>query len=76
MDFGETGYTEEGFQQYCDWWGVYVLQTNDEEPASQVYADYKDRWSIETYHKHIKNDADFNALKVKDYYVQKGFEAH
>ena len=74
MDFGETGYTEEGYQQYCDWWGVYVLQTNDKEPASQVYADYKDRWSIETYNNYIKNDADFNALKMQDYYVQKGFD--
>lgn len=53
---------------------MYVLQTNDEEPASQVYADYKDRWSIETYHNYIKNDTDFNALKMQDYDVQKRFD--
>lgn len=54
-------------------WDLSFL-TNDEEPASQVYADYKDRWSIETYHNYIKNDADFNALKMQDYDVQKRFD--
>ena len=32
------------------------------------------RWSIETYNNYIKNDADFNDLKLQDYYVQHGFD--
>lgn len=74
MDLNEEGYTEENYKEYCDWWGVYFLQTNTDENPAEVYADYKDRWSIETYNNYIKNDAGFNALKIQDYYVQKGFD--
>lgn len=71
---GEEGYTEEKYNEYCEWWGVYFLQTNSPETPAEIYADYKNRWSIETYNNYIKNDAGFNALKMQNYYVQKGFD--
>lgn len=74
MDSGENNYTQEKYNKYCDWWGVYFLQTNTDETADLVYADYKDRWSIETYNNYIKNDAHFNNLKLQDYYVDHGFD--
>ena len=74
MDLGENKYTQEGYEKHCDWWGVYILQTNTEEPASEVYSDYKSRWGIETYNNYVKNDADFNGLKFQSYYEQRGFD--
>jgi hypothetical protein len=74
MDMGENNYTQENYDKYCDWWGVYFLQTTSRDPASVVYSDYKGRWSIETYNNYVKNDADFNDLKIQDYYVQHGFD--
>ena len=74
IDLGEEGYTKEKYDEYCDWWGVYVLQDTTEQAASQVYSDYKDRWSIETYNNYVKNDADFNDLKNQDYYCAHGFD--
>jgi hypothetical protein len=70
----ETGYTQEHYEKYCDWWGVYVLQDTTGQAASAVYSDYKSRWSIETYNNYIKNDADFNDLKNQDYYCAHGFD--
>ena len=70
MDMGENNYTQENYDKYCDWWGVYFLQTTSRDPAPVVYSDYKGRWSIETYNNYVKNDADFNDLKIQDYYVQ------
>ena len=74
IDLGETGYTQEKYDQYCDWWGVYVLQTTTEDSAAVVFSEYKARWSLETYNNYIKNDADFNNLKIQDYYTQHGFD--
>lgn len=74
MDEGEDGYTQENYDKYCDWWGVYFLQTNTDETAAEVYSDYKRRWSIETYNNYIRNDADFNDLKFQGYYEQRGFD--
>ena len=74
MDLGENKYTQEGYDKHCDWWGVYILQTNTVEPASEVYSDYKSRWGIETYNNYVKNDADFNGLKFQSYYEQRGFD--
>jgi len=74
IDLEEEGYTQENYRKYCDWWGVYVLQDTTGQPASQVYSDYKDRWSIETYNNYVKNDADFNDLKLQDYYCAHGFD--
>ena len=74
MDLGEVKYTQEGYDKYCDWWGVYILQTTADEPASEVFADYKSRWGIETYNNYVKNDAGFTGLKFQDYYEQRGFD--
>lgn len=74
MDQEERGYTQENYDKYSEWWGVYFLQTTTAETASEVYADYKGRWSIETYNNYVKNDADFNDLKFQGYYEQHGFD--
>ena len=74
IDFGENNYTLAKYEKFCDWWGVYFLQTTTTETAAEVYADYKARWSIETFNNYIKNDADFNGLKIQDYYVAHGFD--
>lgn len=74
MDAGENNYTQEKYDKFCDWWGVYFLQTNTDESADKVYTDYKDRWSIETFNNYIKNDAHFNNLKLQDYYIDHGFD--
>lgn len=74
IDQGESGYTQENYKKFCDWWGVYFLQTTSDESAANVYGDYKGRWSIETFNNYIKNDAGFNDLKLQDYYVQHGFD--
>ena len=74
MDLGENNYTQENYEKFRDWWGVYFLQTTSDEPASDVYSDYKARWSIETFNNYIKNDANFNDLKIQDYYIEHGFD--
>lgn len=74
MDAGESNYTQEKYDQYCEWWGVYFLETTAPDPASDIYSDYKGRWSIETYNNYIKNYGDFNDLKVQDYYIQHGLD--
>ncbi|MBR0284536.1 MAG: hypothetical protein IJQ78_04920, partial [Selenomonadaceae bacterium] len=65
---------QEEYARFRDWWGVYFLQTTTTSSASEVYSDYKNRWSIETFNNYIKNDADFNNLKIQDYYVEHGFD--
>ena len=74
MDLEETGYTQEGYDKYCEWWGVYVFETNSLEPADAIFRSYKKRWGIETYNNYIKNYADFNDLKMQDYYHAQGFD--
>ena len=74
MAEGQASCSQEQYDEICEWWGVYFLQTTSNESAPEVYADYKDRWSIETFNNYIKNDADFNDLKIQDYYVQRGFD--
>ena len=74
MDAEDNNYTQENYDKYSEWWGVYVLQTTTKDPAHVVYSDYKSRWSIETYNNYIKNDAGFNFLKIQDYYIQRGFD--
>lgn len=74
MEAGEKSHTQENYDKYCDWWGVYFLQTTAPDPAPVIYSDYKGRWAIETYNNYVKNDASFNDLKLQDYYVQHGFD--
>ena len=66
--------TQEGYDKYCEWWGVYVFETNSLEPADAIFRSYKKRWGIETYNNYIKNYADFNDLKMQDYYHAHGFD--
>ncbi|WP_455120780.1 transposase [Scardovia wiggsiae] len=73
MDAGENNYTQENYDKFCDWWGVYFLQTTAPDSAPAVYSDYKGRWDIETYNNYIKNEADFNDLKLQEYYNIQGF---
>ena len=74
IDEEERDYTQENYDKFCEWWGVYFLQTSTEETAPEVYADYKSRWSIETYNNYVRNDADFNDLKFQGYYEWRGFD--
>ena len=74
MDLEESGYKQENYDKYSEWWGVYVLQTTTDESASEVFSDYKSRWGIETFNNYIKNDAGFKGLKFQDYYEQRGFD--
>ena len=74
LDLGENNYTQEKYDKYCNWWGVYFLQTTAEGTAADIYTDYKARWSIETFNNYIKNDACFNDLKIQDYYIEHGFD--
>ena len=68
-DVDENNSKRKSYQQL-----IYFLQTTSKDPAPVVYSDYKGRWSIETYNNYVKNDADFNDLKIQDYYVQHGFD--
>ena len=74
MECNENGYTQENYEKYRDWWGVYCLETTCDESAPEIFKDYKNRWSIETYNNYVKNDAHFNNLKIQDYYVEHGFD--
>lgn len=71
---GDSGYTQEGYEEYCEWWGVYCLESTTGESAEEDFNSYKARWSIETYNNYVKNDAGFNNLKLQDYYAQHGFD--
>ena len=55
-----------------DMFGVYVLQSNSEMSATEVFANYKKRWGIETFYQYLKNIGDFNNLMVQDYYKEQG----
>ncbi len=74
MALGETGYTQEKYDEYGEWWGVYILQTTMNGSAEEIFEGYKDRWLIETYYNYIKNDASFYNLKEQDYYAAHGFD--
>lgn len=74
MDLGESGYTQEKYEELCKWSGVYFLETTTKDPADAVFNAYKARWSIETFNNYIKNDADFNNLKTQDYYIARGLD--
>mgnify|MGYP002625340986 CR=1 FL=1 len=72
MELRKTGYTQEKFDQVKDMFGVYVLQSNSEMSATEVFANYKKRWGIETFYQYLKNIGDFNNLMVQDYYKEQG----
>lgn len=66
---GKSSYTEEGFEQHKDLWGVYVLQTSlnkENRGAQEIFELYKKRWAIETFYNYLKNKADFHTLYQQD----------
>ena len=77
IEQGKKNYTEEGFNQYKDLWGVYVLQTSlknekNEYPAQKIFELYKKRWTIETFYNYLKNTEELCTLYQQDYYKAQG----
>ena len=73
MAMGKNGYTEEGLLENEQYFGLFLLETNDfEADAETIFCHYKDRWSIETYYNYVRNDVDFNALYQQDYFCMQG----
>ena len=73
IENGKKGYTPENFEKYKEFFGVYVLQTNSDLSAEDVFGTYKKRWGIETFYQYIKNDGNYNGLKFQSYYKEHGF---
>ena len=72
-NIGDGKHTEEEYERLEVQFGVIVLRTNDKKSTpAEVYMEYKDRWSIETYYNYVKNGLDLNGLHAQDYYVQQG----
>ena len=40
MDLSEDGYTQEGYDEHCAWWGVYILESTTGCTAEQ---DFRER---------------------------------
>ena len=73
LQAGKTGYSDDGLQENEKYFGLFLLETNNQElSAEQVFSHYKDRWQIETYYNYVRNDADFNALYQQDYFSAQG----
>ena len=36
MEAGEKNYTQENYEKYCDWWGVFFLQPTSSDPAPVI----------------------------------------
>ena len=73
IDEGRVGYTLENFNKNKELFGVFVLLTNTKQSAAEIFKNYKKRWTIETFYQFLKNSADFNDLKIEDYYKETGF---
>lgn len=73
MELGMNGYTQEGFEENKELFGVYVLQTNAALAAEKVFEMYKKRWGIETFYQYLKNRGNYNDLMIQDYYKEQGF---
>jgi transposase len=68
MNQGKKNYTLEGYGKMKDYFGVYVLRTNDMAMAAEdVFAWYKKRWNIETFYNYFKNDADCSDFHQMDF---------
>lgn len=72
MDSNPKKYTKEKYDVVKDFFGVIVIQTNCPRTAQEVFILYKKRWKIETYYNYFKNNANFNALYLSDYYMTQG----
>ena len=73
IDEEKSGYTMENFEKNRDFFGVSVLLTNTKLCAADLFINYKKRLSLETFYQFLKNSADFNDLKIEDYYKEQGF---
>ena len=70
---GDGTHTEEEYERLEIQFGVIVLRTNDPKPTPEdVYVEYKERWSLETYYNYVKNGLDLNGLHTQDFYSQQG----
>jgi len=65
-------YTEEKFYEVKEYFGLFVLATNTNKTAEEVYALYKQRWKIETYFNYLKNKLNYQAINLEDYYKTQG----
>lgn len=64
----QNGYTEEGLSEYRKDFGLFMLETNDQNKSEEeIFCDYKSRWKIETFYDYIDNTIDFNALYQQNY---------
>ncbi|MCR4892945.1 MAG: transposase [Lachnospiraceae bacterium] len=72
IELGKAGYTQDKFEENKEFFGVYVMQSNSSMPANEVFNSYKKSWGIETFYQFLKNQADFNDLKIQDYYKEQG----
>lgn len=69
MSMGKSGCTEEGLPENEQYFGLFLLETNDfEADAETIFCHYKNRWSIKTYYNYVRNDVDFNALYQQDFF--------
>lgn len=73
IERNRKGYTRENFEIYKETFGVYVLQSNAPLTPEEIYSMFKKRWGIETFYQYIKNDVNFNNLKLQSYYEEQGF---
>ena len=73
MGLGKAGYTQEGFEKNKEFFGVYVFQSNSALSPTEIFANYKKRWGIETFYQYMKNRGDYNYLMFQDYYEEQGF---
>ena len=66
-------YTMERYNELKDSFGLIVLQTNlKDKSEKEIYELYKKRWRIETYYDYFKNNANYKALHLSDYYKTQG----
>ncbi len=73
MSAGKSGYTEDGLLESEQYFGLFLLETNDFVlDAETIFCHYKSRWGIETYYNYVRNDVDFNALYQQDYFCMQG----
>jgi hypothetical protein len=72
VENGVSGYTIEKYNSIKDFFGTIVLETNLSETAKHVFEKYKARWRIETFYDCLKNDLDFEAWTLNDYYKTQG----
>lgn len=63
IELGRNGYTREALEEKKDFFGVYVLRTNDStSQAKDIFMWYKRRWRMETFYdffSNVKRDEDF-----------------